>query len=251
MRGSSSARGTRPPGVSGEQETSAFVREMFSRIAPRYDLLNHLLSFNLDRRWRRRTAQAVAARLAAKDSLALDLCCGTGDLTLELAQAGGGTMVGSDFSHAMLLRAREKSAGADRVRLIGADALALPFPDGAFDVITSAFGFRNLANYRRGLEETRRVLKPGGEAAILEFALPRRGVFAGFYRFYFQRVVPWVGRIVSGVSGPYSYLPASVVDFPDCEEFADWMKAAGFTDVRYETWTGGTVALHRGRKPGA
>ncbi|MFQ5662574.1 MAG: ubiquinone/menaquinone biosynthesis methyltransferase [Terriglobia bacterium] len=241
--------GTRPESVQGEEEAAQHVQEMFTRIAPRYDFLNHLLSFSRDRVWRRRTARALAPRLAAAHTRALDLCCGTADLALELARVSAGAVVGSDFVHPMLVRGREKAAGQrQRIAFVEADALRLPFGDEGFDVVTAAFGFRNLANYRRGLAEIGRVLKRGGEAAILEFALPQGRVFAPLYHFYFSRVLPWIGRAVSGVSGPYSYLPASVKEFPDCEEFAGWMEVAGFRSVSYEVWTGGTVALHRGTK---
>lgn len=239
--------GTRPQGVQGEKEAARFVQAMFSRLATRYDLLNHLLSLSFDRVWRRRTARALARQLRSAESRALDLCCGTGDLALELARVSAGQVVGSDFAHPMLLRAQEKAGRARRrILLTEGDALHLPFADVQFDVVTAAFGFRNLANYRRGLEEIHRVLKPGGEAGILEFALPKKGLFARLYGIYFRRVLPWIGRMVSGVPGPYSYLPASVEEFPACDEFARWMAGAGFASVSYELWTGGTVALYRG-----
>lgn len=241
--------GTRPEGTHDEQAAAHSVREMFSRIAPRYDFLNHLLSFSLDRRWRRRTAAALAERLAAPDSRALDLCCGTADLALELARVSEGTVFGSDFAHPMMVLARRKVARAQgTLLLVEADALRLPFPDETFDVVAAAFGFRNLANYQRGLEEIRRVLKRGGVAAILEFALPERGAFAALYRFYFRRLLPSVGRVVSGVRGPYSYLPVSVERFPGCEEFTRWMEAAGLRPADCERWTLGTVALYLGLK---
>ncbi|MBI2957043.1 MAG: bifunctional demethylmenaquinone methyltransferase/2-methoxy-6-polyprenyl-1,4-benzoquinol methylase UbiE [Acidobacteria bacterium] len=241
--------GTRPEGARSEEEAARAVQQMFARIVPRYDLLNHLLSFGRDRRWRERTAEAFAARLAEPDSRALDLCCGTGDLALELARRSGGAVVGSDFVHAMLVRAHAKAHRQhQRLHWVEADALALPFSDASFDVVTAAFGFRNLANYPRGLEEIHRVLKPGGEVGILEFALPTGRVFGRVYGFYFRRVLPWVGRVVSGVRGPYSYLPASVEQFPDSAGFAAWMERVGFRLVSYRLWTGGTVALYRGRK---
>ena len=241
--------GTRPEGIQGEEEAAQAVRRMFAGIVPRYDLLNRLLSFSFDQRWRRRTARALAARLAAADSRALDLCCGTADLTLELRRVSAGWVAGSDFVHAMLVRAGEKAARRRQgIALVEADALQLPFADSSFDVVTAAFGFRNLANYSRGLKEIHRVLKRGGEVGILEFARPQRGVFGACYGFYFRRVLPWIGTAVSGVRGPYSYLPASVDKFPDCNEFTRWMEAAGFSSVSYQLWTGGTVALHRGVK---
>ncbi len=239
--------GTRPEGAADEAQAARRVHDMFARIAPRYDFLNHLLSLNRDRAWRRRTAVAVASHLQSTDSRALDLCCGTADLTLELARVCRGTVLGSDFVHPMLLQAQQKAARAKkRVLLVEADALALPFPDGSFDVVTAAFGFRNLANYQRGLEEIRRVLKRGGEVGILEFTLPERGLFAQLYRVYFHRILPWIGGLLSGARAPYSYLPASVEKFPDCAEFARWMEAAGFKNVRYQLWTGGTVVLYLG-----
>ncbi|MGH9812170.1 MAG: ubiquinone/menaquinone biosynthesis methyltransferase [Candidatus Acidiferrales bacterium] len=242
--------GTRPEGTREEREAARAVRQMFAGIAPRYDFLNHLLSLNRDRVWRRRTARALAPRLAQAGSRALDLCCGTADLALELARVGEGRVVGSDFVHGMLTRAQEKvgRAGAS-LALVEADALSLPFADGSFEVVTAAFGFRNLANYQRGLEEILRVLKRGGEAGILEFALPQRGVFAAAYRFYFHRVLPWLGGAISGSRAAYSYLPASVEKFPDCDGFVRWMEGAGFHNVRYVLWTGRTVALYLGEKP--
>ena len=241
--------GTRPEGTRTEAEAAQAVRVMFSRIAPRYDLLNRLLSFSFDRGWRRRAAQAVAAQLGSPESRALDLCCGTADLALELCHVSRGAVVGSDFAHPMLARARQKAAQRQAaLALVEADALQLPFAEASFDVVAAAFGFRNLANYRQGLTEIHRVLKPGGEVAILDFAMPERGAFAAFYNLYFHYALPFVGRVISGVRGPYSYLPASVEKFPGCEELGRWMEAAGFTAVRWELWTSGAVALHRGRK---
>ncbi len=241
--------GTRPEGTQEETEAARAVRAMFSAIAPRYDLLNRLLSFRLDQSWRRRTARLLAPRLAAPASRALDLCCGTADLALELKRAGASLVVGADFAHPMLVRATGKAA-AQRAPILLAetDALKLPFADNSFDVVSAAFGFRNLANYQQGLREIHRVLKPGGEVGILEFALPEKRFFAGLYRFYFRRLLPAIGGAVSGVRGPYSYLPASVEKFPGCEEFNRWLEAAGFVAVSAERWTGGVVALHRGRK---
>lgn len=241
--------GARPQGTRGEADAARAVREMFTRIVPRYDFLNHFLSLSQDRLWRRRTARALVPRLHSADARALDLCCGTGDLALELAQVSSASVVGADFVHAMLQRAQAKTPrAARRVAWVEADALQLPFRDASFAVVTAAFGFRNLANYERGLAEIRRVLKRGGEAAILEFALPKGGFWAALYGFYFRRLLPWVGRVISGQSDPYRYLPASVEQFPDCEEFARWLGEAGFRPVNVERWTGGTVALYRGVK---
>lgn len=247
MTGKPPSTGSRPDGVQEEADAARSVQEMFSRVAPRYDLLNHLLSFSLDKTWRRRTAHALAPQLQSPEARALDLCCGTADLALELARAGSASIVGVDFAHPMLVRARDKSRRADRpVSLAGGDALKLPFADETFDVVTAAFGFRNLANYGGGLREICRVLRRNGEVGILDFALPEAGLFALTYRFYFRRILPWIGSVVSGVRGPYSYLPASVEHFPDCDEFARWMEAAGLRSVNYTKWTGGTVVLYRG-----
>jgi len=181
--------GSRPAGTSSDTQAARAVREMFTRIAPRYDLLNHLLSLNLDRVWRRRTARLLAATLAQPDSRALDLCCGTGDLTAELLRFSRGRVVGSDFSHTMLTRALRKCEAL----FVEADALQMPFASGQFDVITAAFGFRNLANYRRGLEEIYRLLAPGGRVAILEFNSVSRGLLAVLYRWYFHSILPRLG----------------------------------------------------------
>jgi demethylmenaquinone methyltransferase/2-methoxy-6-polyprenyl-1,4-benzoquinol methylase len=222
---------------------------MFSRIAPSYDLLNRLLSVGFDQRWRRRTAGLVAPRLTSSEFQALDLCCGTGDLALELARISRGKVVGADFASPMLVRTQRKAVEKKvSLLLLEADALNLPFKEDSFAVVTAEFGFRNLADYKRGLAEMLRVLTPGGEVDILEFALPRWQPFAGLYRFYFRHLLPLIGRLVSGVKGPYSYLPSSVERFPDCEEFSEWMRECGFVDVRYNLWTGGAVALHRGIK---
>jgi demethylmenaquinone methyltransferase / 2-methoxy-6-polyprenyl-1,4-benzoquinol methylase len=244
--------GTRFDGAAGEQETSRRVREMFSGIAPRYDLLNHLLSGRLDNVWRRRVARRFAAILARPESRVLDLCCGTGDLAFALARFGPARITGADFSHAMLALARRKAAAKSEgarseIEFVEADALHLPFADATFDLVTTAFGFRNLANYDDGLKEIRRVLRPGGEIGILEFSEPRGKIFGALYRFYFRRILPTLGGAISGNAAAYSYLPRSVGRFPSPEELAAQMAAAGFGDVRFERWTGGTVTLHTGR----
>jgi len=257
MNAQPSLPGARPAGSQDEQEAAHAVREMFGRIAPRYDLLNRVLSLTLDQVWRRRTARAFAGLLQQPEARALDLCCGTGDLTLALARAGRGRVIGSDFVHPMLVRARRKASGAAKgAAWLEADALQMPFPDQQFDVVTVAFGFRNLANYQQGLKEIYRLLRPGGRVGILEFSLPESGVFAAVYRFYLRSVLPRVGNSVSG-SGPtpggqraYSYLPASVEKFPNCQKLAAWMEQEGFEQVSYQRWTGGVVALHAGTKMG-
>lgn len=232
-----------------EASTSRAVHDMFAAVAPRYDFLNHFLSLGQDIAWRRATARSLREVLARPGSLALDVCCGTGDLALTLARVSAGKVVGTDFCHPMLRLAQEKSPSrAGRVLLLAADTLALPFPDEALDVVASAFGFRNLANYERGLREMRRVLKPGGTVAILEFSQVRWPVFGPVFRAYFRHVLPRLGTWISGVRGPYQYLPDSVSRFPDQDALAEAMRAAGFTKVRYRNFTGGVAALHLGEK---
>jgi demethylmenaquinone methyltransferase/2-methoxy-6-polyprenyl-1,4-benzoquinol methylase len=243
------ASGTTPRGAASEQEASRWVRGMFGRIAGRYDLLNHLLSFNLDKRWRARTVERVSPVLERPGALALDLCCGTGDVLLALEARSGRAVLGSDFCHPMLVEARRKIAARKSAgTLFEADALALPVADASLDLATMAFGFRNLANYESGLEELLRVLKPGGVAAILEFSQPTNRAFAALYGFFSTRVLPWVGGIVSGSSDAYSYLPESIRKFPGAEELAQRMRTAGFSRVEFERMTGGAVALHLGWK---
>jgi demethylmenaquinone methyltransferase/2-methoxy-6-polyprenyl-1,4-benzoquinol methylase len=184
---------------------------MFTSIAPRYDLLNHVLSFNVDRLWWWKTARSFASILRREDARVLDLCCGTGDMTFALRRQAGKSptkILGVDFSHAMLQRANSKTAGTT-LRWVEADALCLPFPDQQFDLITAAFGFRNLADYDAGLREMVRLLRPHGECGILDFGEPR-GLVGKMYRVYFRRVLPAIGTLISGVRGPYAYLPASV-----------------------------------------
>ena len=244
--------GTRPEGVRSETEAAAHVREMFGRIAPRYDLLNHVLSLDIDKLWRRRVARAFSAVLHDPNASVLDLCCGTGDLAFAFRKEApsGAKIIGSDFVPEMLVRARAKAAAANTaVEFIEADALNLPFAAASFDLVSCAFGFRNLANYDSGLKEILRVLKPGGAAAILEFAEPPGKVFGALYRFYFRRILPLVGGMISGNSSAYSYLPSSVSAFPSPETLQMQFERAGFTEVQFQRWTGGIVTLHTGRKP--
>ena len=244
--------GTRPEGVRNETEAAARVREMFGRIAPRYDLLNHVLSLDIDKLWRRRVARAFSAVLHESNASVLDLCCGTGDLAFAFRKEApsGAKIIGSDFVPEMLVRARAKAAAANaEVEFIESDALNLPFAAASFDLVSCAFGFRNLANYECGLNEILRVLKPGGAAAILEFAEPPGKVFGALYRFYFRRVLPLVGGIISGNASAYAYLPSSVSAFPSPEALQMQFERAGFTGVRFERWTGGIVTLHTGTKP--
>jgi demethylmenaquinone methyltransferase/2-methoxy-6-polyprenyl-1,4-benzoquinol methylase len=242
----SSVIGAAPEGSSDEQSAGRAVREMFTSIAPRYDLLNHVLSLNVDRLWWRRTARSFTSVLARPDARVLDLCCGTGDMTLALRRVGPAKVLGADFSHAMLQRASEKSSSTS-LRWVEADALCLPFPDQHFDLITTAFGFRNLADYDAGLREMVRVLRPGGECGILDFAEPR-GLMGKLYRVYFKHVLPTVGTMISGVRGPYAYLPASVERFPAPPEMLERMRRAGFREASWTPYTFGIAGLYRGRK---
>jgi demethylmenaquinone methyltransferase/2-methoxy-6-polyprenyl-1,4-benzoquinol methylase len=240
--------GAAPAGAGDPHSAAAAVRWMFSSIAPRYDLLNHLLSANVDRLWWRRTAQAFAEILQRPDARVLDLCCGTGDMAFALRkEASRGTSItGADFAHAMLQRASLKSRGT-ALRWVEADALRLPFGDCQFDLVTSAFGFRNLVDYDAGLKEILRVLKPGGECGILDFGDPK-GMISRIYRIYFRRVLPKIGTLISGVKGPYAYLPASVERFPDPEELLGRMRAIGFGEANWTPYTFGIAGLYRGRK---
>jgi demethylmenaquinone methyltransferase/2-methoxy-6-polyprenyl-1,4-benzoquinol methylase len=243
--------GTRPEGVRNESEAAENVREMFGRIAPRYDLLNHLLSLDVDKLWRRRVARRFSSLLRDPNARVLDLCCGTGDLAFAFRKQApsGAEIIGSDFVPEMLVRAREKAiACGDPVEFIEADALNLPFPAASFDLVSCAFGFRNLANYESGLKEILRVLKPGGSAGILEFAEPPGKVFGAVYRFYFRRVLPLLGGMISGDASAYAYLPHSVRAFPSPEALQLQMERTGFVRVQFERWTGGIVTLHTGTK---
>ncbi len=221
---------------------------MFTSIAPRYDLLNHVLSCNIDRLWWRRTARAFEQILSQPGAQVLDLCCGTGDMALALRRQGGKAspkILGADFSHAMLQRASSKSSSTS-LRWVEADALRLPFPDQHFDLVTSAFGFRNLANYDAGLREIFRVLRPGGECGILDFAEPR-GAMGSLYRIYFKNVLPAIGTVISGVKGPYAYLPASVERFPQPDEMLQRMRQIGFREASWSPYTFGIAGLYRGK----
>jgi demethylmenaquinone methyltransferase / 2-methoxy-6-polyprenyl-1,4-benzoquinol methylase len=255
----SPAKGTRPEGATNEADASKKVREMFTQIAPRYDLLNHLLSLQFDRLWRARTAKRLQPILNRPDALVLDLCCGTGDLAFALARGGKARIIGADFAHTMLVRAKHKSASLDAsaskkpaapMPFFETDALNLPFANASFDLVTSAFGFRNLANYEAGLREILRVLKPGGTIAILEFTEPPEGLWGDFYRWYFCSVLPRIGGLISGEHSAYAYLPKSVARFFRPPELATLMGAVGFKSVEYRVWTFGTVALHTAVRSG-
>ena len=256
MQGTKSAVvGAAPEGASDERSAARAVREMFTSIAPRYDLLNHVLSFNIDRMWWRRTARVFRHILTQPEACILDLCCGTGDMTFALRRQTGKCspqILGADFSHAMLQRATAKSAAAQKpersnLEWIEADALNLPFPAAHFDLVTSAFGFRNLADYDAGLREIVRVLRPGGEVGILDFGEPQ-GATGALYRIYFKQVLPRIGTFISGVHGPYAYLPASVERFPRPEEMLGRMKRAGFAEASWTPYAFGIAGLYRGKK---
>jgi demethylmenaquinone methyltransferase / 2-methoxy-6-polyprenyl-1,4-benzoquinol methylase len=237
--------GTTPEGARNEQEAARWVRGMFDSIAHRYDLANHLLSYNIDRYWRAQTVRKLRHILDRPDARVLDICCGTGDLALALAKRH--PVLASDFSHEMLVRAHAKASARRAPAVVfESDAMNLPLRDGSLDLITVAFGFRNLANYEAGLVEMRRVLRPGGVAAILEFSQPRSSLFGAVYNFYSRRILPLIGKMLTGSGEAYRYLPESVSKFPGAEELARMMRAAGFATVEFELMTGGAVALHVG-----
>lgn len=227
------------------------IRGMFGAIAPRYDLLNHLLSLSIDRYWRWRTRRILAG-IAGRGRRVLDLCSGTGDLALSLVEDH--QVVGCDFARPMLMFAREKSRRSSlghRLQLVEADALCLPFADEAFDAVTIAFGLRNLEDYEKGLREMGRVLRVGGTLAVLEFASPSLPGFREVYTFYFTRVLPRLGEWISGRPGSYSYLCRSVREFPDAERLRLITRQAGLEPLRSYSFTGGVTNLHLSRKPAA
>jgi len=241
--------GATPVGAQDRDSAAKAVREMFTSIAPRYDLLNHVLSCNIDRLWWWRTARSFDAILKRPGTRVLDLCCGTGDMTFALNRRAGSAspqILGADFSHAMLQRAAEKGRRTP-LRWIEADALGLPFRDEHFSLVTSAFGFRNLADYDAGLREIARVLAPGGECGILDFGEPG-GLIGSAYRVYFKKILPAIGTLLSGVRGPYSYLPASVERFPRPDEMLGRMRQAGFREATWTPYNFGIAGLYRGLK---
>ncbi|MEE8177361.1 MAG: ubiquinone/menaquinone biosynthesis methyltransferase [Acidobacteriota bacterium] len=248
-----SAPGTQPQGTTDEASASRYVRRLFSDIAPRYDLLNHLLSFQVDRYWRSVTTRQFRHLLSNPAARVLDLCCGTADLSMALARRGNAQVIASDFSHPMLTIAQHKLNAKPRQDgppplLAEADALQLPFPGDSFDLVTCAFGFRNLVNYGAGLKEIWRVLRTGGEVGILEFAEPTGPLMAPLYSFYLHRVLPAIGEWVSGVRGSYSYLPGSVDRFPAKEEFTEQMRVIGFSGSGRRELTWGIAVLYTGKK---
>jgi demethylmenaquinone methyltransferase / 2-methoxy-6-polyprenyl-1,4-benzoquinol methylase len=220
------------------------VREMFARISSRYDLLNHLLSANIDKRWRRATIRKLQPLIPAGARI-LDVACGTGDLSIEIFEHTGAEVIGLDFCRPMLDLAKQKT---QRIDFVEGDALRLPFADGTFDAVSIGFGLRNLSSTESGLFELRRVLKPGGWAAILEFSQPTGRGFRALVSFYYARVLPRFGGLLSGSRSAYEYLPDSISRFPNQEKLADLMRSAGFEEVSFENLTGGIAALHTGRR---
>ena len=244
--------GARPEGAGSEGDAAAAVQRMFDAIAPRYDLLNHVLSLNIDRLWWWRTARRFRALLGRPEARVLDICCGTGDMTLALLgrrPPNGLPVLAADFSHGMLVRGARKFEGRGAVA-IEADAMQLPLADGSLELLTTAFGFRNLRNYRGGLAEFYRVLAPGGQLAILDFAEPG-GLLGVGYRFYFRRVLPAIGTRLSGERGPYAYLPASVGAFPRPPMLLAQMREIGFQDVSWTPYSFGIAGLFVATKPGS
>ena len=242
-------RGAQPAGTTGERDAAAAVRSMFDSIAPRYDLLNHVLSGSIDRLWWWRTARRFRHILSQPEAHIADVCCGTGDMTMALLRRRPPEAVpvlAIDFSHQMLLRgaAKFRKHGAIAVE---ADALHLPIADGTLQLVTTAFGFRNLANYEAGVAEFHRVLAAGGELGILDFSEPG-GILGRLYAFYFRRVLPRLGRMLSGSGGAYAYLPASVERFPAPAEMLASLERAGFRDTRWTPYTFGIAGLYTARK---
>jgi demethylmenaquinone methyltransferase/2-methoxy-6-polyprenyl-1,4-benzoquinol methylase len=251
------ATGAKPPGAADEASAAQAVRQMFDNIAPRYDLLNHVLSANVDRLWWWRTARRFRSILANPDAAVLDICCGTGDMTLALLRQrpqGGRPILAGDFARGMLSRGALKfgpvMSKPDRPYAIPieADALHLPLRDASLDLIVTAFGFRNLANYEAGLREFHRVLKPGGQLGILEFSEPG-GLIGKAYAVYFRRVLPAIGRMICGKDGPYNYLPTSVGIFPPPPQMLSLMRQTGFMDSGWQPYTFGIAGLYTGFRP--
>jgi demethylmenaquinone methyltransferase / 2-methoxy-6-polyprenyl-1,4-benzoquinol methylase len=248
------ATGAKPIGTSDEASAAQAVQQMFDSIAPRYDLLNHVLSVNIDRLWWWRAARQFRGILANPDAAVLDICCGTGDMTLAMLRRrpqNARPVLAADFSRNMLTRGAQKfgPAAASPKRpyaiAIEADALNLPLKDASLDLIVTAFGFRNLANYEAGLREFTRVLKPGGQLGILEFSEPG-GLIGKAYAVYFRRVLPAIGRLIRGKNGPYNYLPTSVSSFPPPPQMLVLMQQAGFDNPAWQPYTFGIAGLYTG-----
>ncbi len=253
------ATGAQPTGSTDEHSAALAVQEMFNSIAPRYDTLNHVLSCNVDRLWWWRTAHRFRTVLARPEALVVDVCCGTGDMAMALrkrrtaqksvigeAEIYTRPILAMDFAHQMLLRGSAKFSHPG-VIAIEADAMRLPLRDGTASLITTAFGFRNLANYESGLREFHRALAPGGELGILDFSEPS-GSLGKLYAFYFRRILPQIGKLLSGVTGPYAYLPSSVERFPTPPEMMAAMRRVGFMDVSWTPYTFGIAGLYRAVK---
>lgn len=236
--------------AAGGDEKRAYVQRIFSQIAPRYDLLNHLLSFNIDKRWRRKAIAALGWERAPAGTY-VDLCAGTLDVSAELSRRPGfrGRVVGADFAEPML-RAGAGKAPASVVSPVVADALDLPLADGMAAGAIVAFGIRNVADLDRGLREVHRVLEPGARFVILEFTTPRSAIVRAGYHLYFHNVLPFIGGVISGHGSAYKYLPKSVANFPIEEDLAARMRSAGFSDVYWKTLSLGIAAIHVATKPG-
>lgn len=227
------------------------VKEMFAGIAGNYDLLNHVLSLNIDRSWRRKVRRELADILEDPLAQVLDVACGTGDLSIELERDAACRVIGTDFCRPMLEIANTKSKDEGMsIPFVEADAMQLGFADDTFDAATIAFGLRNLPNYEGGLRELCRVVKSGGKLVILECSHPRLPVFRELYDFYFNSILPKIGGLVSGSSAAYTYLPNSVAKFPDQKTLAEMMGRTGFSDIKFQNLTGGIAALHSGVKNG-
>jgi len=242
--------GARPVGAQDEAGAAQSVQQMFNSIAPRYDLLNHVLSANIDRIWWRRAAGRFQSVLANPDAAVLDICCGTGEMTMALLRyrpSGARPILAADFAHAMLSRAVTKFSACEPGKAsaiaLEADALHLPLRSSSLDLIVTAFGFRNLANYEAGLREFHRVLKPGGRLGILEFSEPG-GLIGKAYSVYFRHILPAIGRAICGQEGPYSYLPSSVGSFPSPQEMLALLGRAGFGDCLWQPYTFSVAGLY-------
>ncbi len=232
-----------------ELKHAAAVREMFSGIATKYDFLNHFLSVNIDKRWRRLVAEKLKNVLENQAAQVLDVACGTGDLSIELQKTGKAKVFGTDFCRPMLKIAFDKNEkNARKIPYIEADGMNLSFADASFDAVTIAFGLRNFSNWQNGLIELHRILKPGGKLVILEFSTPVIPGFRQAFQFYFSNILPRIGGAVSGSRGAYEYLPDSVSKFPDQKNLAKMMRETGFSDVEYKNLTGGIAAIHSGVK---
>ena len=235
--------------TANEIEHSRAVCAMFSGIATKYDLLNHVLSVNIDKRWRRLVREKLSDILANEKAVVLDVACGTGDLSLELQKHANARVIGTDFCRPMLTLAHNKTESLNlTVPYIEADAMDLAFANESFDAVTIAFGLRNLSNFQNGLRELQRVLKNGGKLAVLEFSTPLVPGFRSLFNLYFTQILPRVGGMISGSRGAYEYLPDSVSKFPDQKHLVDMMSDAGFADVEYKNLTGGIAAIHTGIK---